>query len=112
MPDVALFMIDTVPSWASDIVCVLTEGASFLKQLSRAHARVLLKKCGPFTMLRGNLYRRGNDDVLRRCVVDHDVIAVIEQAHCGSGSGHFNHESTARKILQSGLWWPTLFKDT
>ena len=111
-PDAALFAIDTIPSWASDIVRVLTEGAYFLKQLSRAQARVLLRKCGPFTMLRGNLYRKGNDDILRRCVADHDVIAVLEQAHCGNGSGHFNHEITARKVLQSGLWWPTLFKDT
>ena len=48
----------------------------------------------------------------RRCVADHDIIDVIEQAHCGSGRGHFNHESIARKVLRSGLWWPTLFKDT
>ena len=38
-PDFALFTIDTVPSWASDIVRVLTEGAFFLKQLSRVHTR-------------------------------------------------------------------------
>ena len=44
MPDDALFTIDIIPSWASDIVRVLTEGAFFLKQLSRAQARVLLKK--------------------------------------------------------------------
>ena len=96
-PDTALFTIDTVPSWVSGIVRVLTEGEFFLKQVSRAQARGLLKKCDPFTMHRGNLYRRGNDDVRLRCVVEHDVIVVIEQAYCGSGSGHFNHESTARK---------------
>ena len=56
MPDAALFTIDTVPSWALDIVRVLTEGVFFLKQLSRTQAHVLLKKYVPFTMLRGNLY--------------------------------------------------------
>ena len=98
-PDAALFTIDIVPSWATEIIRVLTEGAYFLKHLSRAHARVLLRKCGPFTMLKGNLYRRGNNDLLRRCVTDHDVVVILEQAHCGSRSSHFNQESTTRKVL-------------
>ena len=92
-------MIDTILSWAYDMVCVLTKAAFFLRQVIHAQTRVLLKKCGPFTMLKGSLYPRGNDDVLRRCVGDLDIIVVIEQAHCGSGSGHFNHESPTCKIL-------------
>ena len=33
------------------------------------------------------------------------------QYHDGIAAGHFASEITARKVLQAGLWWPTLFKD-
>ena len=35
-PDAALFKVDVVPSWAFDIIQVLTKGAVFLKHRSRA----------------------------------------------------------------------------
>ena len=28
-----------------------------------------------------------------------------------SAGGHFAAETIARKVLQAGLWWPTLFSD-
>ena len=35
-----------------------------------------------------------------------------EYGHYTLVFNNFNHESTTHKVLQSGLWWPTLFKDT
>lgn len=29
----------------------------------------------------------------------------------GDAGCHFGGKATARKVLQAGLWWPTIFKD-
>ena len=36
----------------------------------------------------------------------------MAQAHSGIAGGHFSAETTAKAILMTGLWWPTLFQDT
>ena len=36
---------------------------------------------------------------------------MLEQAHVGLTRGHFSANNTAKAIMMTGLWWPTLFKD-
>ena len=36
---------------------------------------------------------------------------VLHHAHVGIARGHFSGKITARTILWSGLWWPTLHQD-
>ncbi|CAA7047494.1 unnamed protein product [Microthlaspi erraticum] len=49
--------------------------------------------------------------IYRRCIAEEDVQGVLEQCHGSAYGGHFATFKTATKVLQSGLWWPTLFKD-
>ena len=35
----------------------------------------------------------------------------MEEAHQGVAGGHFAADIRARKIMLTGYWWPTLFKD-
>ena len=35
----------------------------------------------------------------------------MHEAHYGPVGGHFQVDTTAKKIQQSGLWWPTLHRD-
>ncbi|CAA7021231.1 unnamed protein product [Microthlaspi erraticum] len=57
------------------------------------------------------LYKRGPDSIYRRCIAEEDVQGVLEHCHGSVYGGHFATFKTATKVLQSGLWWPTLFKD-
>ncbi|CAA7035512.1 unnamed protein product [Microthlaspi erraticum] len=57
------------------------------------------------------LYKRGPDSIYRRCIAEEDVQGVLEHCHGSAYGGHFATFKTATKVLQSGLWWPTLFKD-
>ena len=42
----------------------------------------------------------------------HDEIpSIINFCHEGACGGHFSTKKTAAKILQSGFYWPTIFKD-
>ena len=53
----------------------------------------------------------GLDDILRRCVLEHERDNFMYEAYYGPMGRHFQADTTAKKIQQSGLWWPTLYKD-
>ena len=53
----------------------------------------------------------GLDDILRRCLLEHELDKIMHEAHYGPAGGHFQADTTAKKIQQSGLWWPTIHKD-
>ncbi|KAL4278323.1 hypothetical protein GQ457_03G019050 [Hibiscus cannabinus] len=54
------------------------------------------------------IFKQCADQVLIRCVSEEEQKDIIHAASCGD---HFGGNRTAVKILQSGFYWPTLFKD-
>ncbi|KAJ9552032.1 hypothetical protein OSB04_016077 [Centaurea solstitialis] len=57
------------------------------------------------------LFKLGTDQILRRCIPELEVVAILQQCHQAPYGGHFGGQRTAAKVLQSGFYWPTLFKD-
>ena len=57
------------------------------------------------------LFKRCADQLLRRCVPQEETHSVLRHCHSSAYRGHFGGDKTAAKVLQSGLFWPTLFKD-
>jgi hypothetical protein len=110
LPDAHLFRVEVAPKDLEDIENFLEEGKA-PEDLSTNKKKVLALKVAPFTIINGYLYKMGTDDVLRRCVPEHEREDVINEAHAGPAGGHFQADTTTRKILQAGLWWPTLHKD-
>jgi len=49
--------------------------------------------------------------VLSRCIPDEEVKSVLSFCYELACGGHFSPHKTAEKVLQSGFYWPTLFKD-
>nr|KYP38659.1 hypothetical protein KK1_040090 [Cajanus cajan] len=58
-----------------------------------------------------HLFKIGADNLLRRCVTKEEAKDILWHCHNSPYGGHFNGERTAAKFLQSGFFWPTLFKD-
>ncbi|XP_058765799.1 uncharacterized protein LOC131639312 [Vicia villosa] len=56
------------------------------------------------------LYKKGVDRLIRRCVPEEQQ-EVLKACHDSNYGGHFSGDRTSEKVLQSGLYWPTLFKD-
>ncbi|XP_022870851.1 uncharacterized protein LOC111390096 [Olea europaea var. sylvestris] len=54
---------------------------------------------------------RGADQIIRRCIPEDEVSEILEHCHSSAYAGHFGASKTAAKILQSGFYWPTLFRD-
>ena len=57
------------------------------------------------------LYRHCADKVIRRCVPEDEMHNILTHCHTLSCGGHFGGQRTAAKVLQSGFYWPSLFKD-
>ena len=57
------------------------------------------------------LYRHCADQVIRRCVPGDEMHSILNHCHTLSCGGHFGGQRTAAKVLQSGFYWPSLFKD-
>ena len=49
--------------------------------------------------------------IIRRCVPKIEQGGIMEKCHASPYGGHFAGDKTAKKILQSGFYWPTIFKD-
>ena len=64
-----------------------------------------------YTIIVDTLYKKGKDEVLRRCVTSSEIPLILKKCHDNMTGGHFAGDVTARKILQSSYWWPTLFAD-
>ena len=49
--------------------------------------------------------------IIRRCVLEIEQCKIVNECHASPYGGHFSGERTAPKILQSGFYWPTIFRD-
>jgi hypothetical protein len=46
-----------------------------------------------------------------RCIPEHEQEETIWKCHPSAYKGHHAGMRTRAKVLQSGFYWPTLFKD-
>ncbi|CAL8993366.1 unnamed protein product [Prunus brigantina] len=57
------------------------------------------------------LFKYCPDQIIRRCVPESEQQSILTFGHALACGGHFGAKKTALKVLQSGFFWPTLFKD-
>ena len=110
LPDANLFEVDIIQSEYGDILEYLTTN-KVPNDYTPNQVKSLLQRSAPYTLIDKVLYKQGKDGVLRRCIFKNEIPLILEGCHTDACGGHFAGESTARKALLSGYWWPTLFKD-
>ena len=108
--DATLFMADAAPSWYADILQLLSTSQYPPGYTPKQKCRLLFKS-RPYSLLQGHLYHCGHDGISRKCAYPHEVSNLVADAHDGGGAGHYPGYIAAQRILHSGMWWPTLFKD-
>ena len=57
------------------------------------------------------LFKSYADQVIRRCVPKEEYDEILTKCHFSPYRRHFGGERKTQKVLQCGLFWPTLFKD-
>ncbi|GJU41938.1 reverse transcriptase domain-containing protein, partial [Tanacetum coccineum] len=61
-------------------------------------------------------YHAGNfiicvDRVIKRCVSGQEAFDILKACHSGPTKGHYGANYTAKKLFDSGFYWPTIYKD-
>jgi hypothetical protein len=65
-----------------------------------------------YTVVEGDLYRRGANDIHMRCITQeegHELLTEIHEGECGS---HSSSRTLVGKAFQHGFYWPTALQDT
>ncbi|GJS82217.1 hypothetical protein Tco_0748758 [Tanacetum coccineum] len=57
------------------------------------------------------LFKICADQVIRRCVSGQEAFDILKSCHSGPTRGHYGANYTAKKIFDSGFYWPTIYKD-
>jgi hypothetical protein len=81
------------------------------KTLNLDQKQKLARKVKPFTLKKGTMYKVGQDNKMHKCLTTSKAHIVLKELHEGVAIGHFVIDIIAKKILDAGYWWPTLFKD-
>nr|GEZ78941.1 reverse transcriptase domain-containing protein [Tanacetum cinerariifolium] len=57
------------------------------------------------------LFKICTDQVIRRCVHSKEALDILKACHNRPTGGHHGANLTAKKVLDSGFFWPTIYKD-
>ncbi|GJX89392.1 reverse transcriptase domain-containing protein [Tanacetum coccineum] len=57
------------------------------------------------------LFKTCADQVIRRCVSGQEAVDILTACHSGPTGGHYSANYTAKKVFDSGFYWPTIYKD-
>jgi hypothetical protein len=99
------------PVSQSDLDAWISEIRDYLKEnvLSEDHvsAERIVWLAKRYTVVEGDLYRRGTNDILMRCITQeegHELLAEIHGGECGS---HSSSRTLVGKAFWHGFYWPT-----
>ncbi|GJU36856.1 reverse transcriptase domain-containing protein [Tanacetum coccineum] len=57
------------------------------------------------------LFKICADQVIRRCVHGQEAVDILKACHNGPTGGHHGPNYTAKKVFDSGFYWPTIYRD-
>ena len=109
-PDEQLFKVSFQIPWYADIVNYLACGV-VPQEFSYQQKRKLRTDSRYYIWDDPLLFKRGADMIIRRCVPESEQCKILDECHASPYGGHFSGERTTHKILQSGFYWPTIFRD-
>ncbi|GKB09847.1 reverse transcriptase domain-containing protein [Tanacetum coccineum] len=57
------------------------------------------------------LFKICADQMIRRCVAGQKDVDILTACHSGPTRGYYGANYTAKKVFDSGFYWPTIYKD-
>ncbi|GJQ96750.1 reverse transcriptase domain-containing protein [Tanacetum coccineum] len=57
------------------------------------------------------LFKICADQMIQRCVAGQKAVDILTACHSGPTGGHYGANYTAKKVFDSGFYWPTIYKD-
>ncbi|GJR81558.1 reverse transcriptase domain-containing protein [Tanacetum coccineum] len=96
--------------WFADIANYHA-GNFVIKGMSTQQKRKFFKDVKHYFWEDPFLFKICADQVIRRCVFGKEAHDILMACHDGPTGGHHGANYTARKVFDSGFFWPTIYKD-
>ncbi|CAM8968712.1 unnamed protein product [Rhodiola kirilowii] len=109
--DEHLYALSAKMPWYAPIVNYLV-GGTFPPSYSKAQCMKLKHDSRFYVWDDPYLWKIGVDQLLRRCIPEIEIASVVSFCHEHACGGHFGPRRTARKILDSSFFWPSVFRDS
>ena len=79
--------------------------------LSPHEKRKIITQSANYSWVGHDIFLTGPDLIIHRCVREDEVPDILQSCHDGPCGGHFSDKRTTYKVLHSGYYWPSIFKD-
>ncbi|CAN6560260.1 unnamed protein product [Malus baccata var. baccata] len=109
-PDEQLMSIEVSMPWYADLVNYLASKV-IPSEFNKNQRDKLKHDARNYVWDDPYLWKYGSDQIIRRCVHDSEIHSILNFCHTYACGGHFGTQRTARKVLECGFYWPTVFKD-
>nr|GEV39872.1 reverse transcriptase domain-containing protein [Tanacetum cinerariifolium]GEX37318.1 reverse transcriptase domain-containing protein [Tanacetum cinerariifolium] len=101
---------DSSTLWFADIANYHA-GNFIVKGMSSQQKKKFFKDVKHYFWDDSYLFKICADQVIRRCVYDQEVVEILTACHNGPTGGHHGANLTAKKVFDSGFYWPTIYRD-
>ena len=108
-PEESLMLVKKVP-WFAHIANYLVTG-EIPSEWSSQDKNNFFAKVHAYYWEESFLFKYCVDQIIRTCVPEQEKHGTLSHCHGNACGGHFASQKTAMRVLQSGFWWPSLFKD-
>ncbi|GJV68208.1 reverse transcriptase domain-containing protein [Tanacetum coccineum] len=106
----SIAVLDASTPWFADIANYHA-GNFVIKGMSTQQKRKFFKDVKHYFWEDPFLFKICADQVIRRCVFGKEAHDILMACHDGPIGGHHGANYTARKVFDSGFFWPTIYKD-
>ncbi|GJV11252.1 reverse transcriptase domain-containing protein [Tanacetum coccineum] len=104
------FRGDSSTLWFSDFANYYA-GNFFVKGMSSQQKNKFFKDVKHYFWDDPYLFKICADQVIRRCVSSQEAIDILKACHSGPIEGYYGANYTAKKVFDSGFYWPTIYRD-
>ncbi|RDX64138.1 putative mitochondrial protein, partial [Mucuna pruriens] len=109
-PNEQLLHMDTSTPWFADI-CNFIVASQFPPEASQLYKEKIKSDAKYYIWDDPYLWKHDSDQVIRKCILDSEISSVFHFCHAEAGGVHHGSTRTARKVLDCGFYWPTIFLD-
>lgn len=111
MPSAQLFAVHVADGHFEDIIHFLMTSTT-LEEYTIQQKKELVVRTEDFSVIAGNLYKMGTDEILQGYVLDFERSSILLNTHGGTSRGNYAGRETTQKILRIGFWWKSLDQDS
>ncbi|KAI3695244.1 hypothetical protein L1987_78236 [Smallanthus sonchifolius] len=90
--------------------CIVQDETAILKHWSKKKRHQFIAQACQCIWDEPHLFKVGTDQLVRRCIPESEIQCVLVLVHASACGGHFSGQKTERKVFETSLFWPSIFR--